>query len=165
MVSKQFIQFNIFYQKKNKILLLNSLVISHLHYSSVLLNGISQNLITTLEKQLNWAIKACFNRVKIQPAHDLRIRYKVLPIRYFLHIKAIDYFWKWKFNLLPAFSMLKIPTAKIKMKERTSNLVYTTFTKHEFLRNNLFRRVVPLWNTIPQKIIDNAQSHENMKKN
>ena len=45
-------------------LLLNALVLSHLHYSSVLLTGISENLITTLEKQLNWGIKACFNRTK-----------------------------------------------------------------------------------------------------
>ena len=50
------------------------------------------------------------------------------------------------------------------MKERTSNLVYTAFTKRELLKNNIFRRVVPLWNTIPRKIIDNAQSHENMKR-
>ena len=39
--------------KKSRIFLLNALVISHLQYSSVLLNGISQSLISTLEKQLN----------------------------------------------------------------------------------------------------------------
>ena len=59
--------------------------------------------------------------------------------------------------------MLKIATAKIKMKEKTFNLTYTTFTKHELLQNNFFRRAMPLCNTILQKSIDNAQSHENMK--
>ena len=44
-----------------RLLLLNVLVLSHLHYSSILLTGISENLITTLEEQLNWGIKACFN--------------------------------------------------------------------------------------------------------
>ena len=44
-------------------------------------------------------------------------------------------------------------TAKIKMKERTSNLVYTAFTKHQVLKNCFFRIVVPLWNAIPRKLI------------
>ena len=42
------------------------LVISHLHYSAILLGGIRDNLITILEKQLNWGIKACFNRTKYE---------------------------------------------------------------------------------------------------
>ena len=36
-----------------RLLLLNALVFSHLHHSAILLTGISENLITTLEKQLN----------------------------------------------------------------------------------------------------------------
>ena len=36
-----------------RLLLLDALVLSHLHYSSILLTGISENLVTTLEKQLN----------------------------------------------------------------------------------------------------------------
>ena len=45
---------------KIRILLLNALFISHLHYSTIHLNGISQSLISTLEKQVNWGVKACF---------------------------------------------------------------------------------------------------------
>ena len=44
---------HIFPQKTRK-LLLNALVVNHLHYSAILLSGISENLLTTLEKQLNW---------------------------------------------------------------------------------------------------------------
>ena len=47
------------FPEKTRSLLLNALVISHLQYSSVLLNGIIENLLTTLEKQLSWAVKAC----------------------------------------------------------------------------------------------------------
>ena len=36
-----------------RLLLLNALVLSYLHYSAILLTGITENLITTLEKQLN----------------------------------------------------------------------------------------------------------------
>ena len=38
-------------------ILLNSPVISYLQYSAVLLSSISKNLLTTLEKELNWAVK------------------------------------------------------------------------------------------------------------
>ena len=48
------------FPEKTRLMLLNALVVSHLQYSAILLTGFSENLITTLEKQHNWAIKACF---------------------------------------------------------------------------------------------------------
>ena len=51
---------DLFPEKKTRLMLLNALVVSHLQYSAILLTGIFENLMTTLEKQLNWAIKACF---------------------------------------------------------------------------------------------------------
>ena len=48
------------FPEKTRLMLLNALVVSHLQYSAILLTGITENLMTTLEKQLNWAIKACF---------------------------------------------------------------------------------------------------------
>ena len=59
-----------FLPDKRCLMLLNSFVISHIYYPdypAVLLNGISQNLITTLEKQLNWDVKTCFNRRSMIP--------------------------------------------------------------------------------------------------
>ena len=51
-----------YFPEKVRLLLLNALVISHLHYPAILLKGLTENLNTTLEKQLNWGVKACFNR-------------------------------------------------------------------------------------------------------
>ena len=49
-------------------ILLNSVVISHLQHSAVLLSSISKNLLKTLEKQLNWAVKDChFQRFDSSP--------------------------------------------------------------------------------------------------
>ena len=44
------------------ILVLNTLVLSHLHYSAVIIheNFFEQNLIVSLEKQLNWSLRATF---------------------------------------------------------------------------------------------------------
>ena len=66
------------FPEKTRFLLLNALVISHLYYSSVLLNGITENLLTTLQKQLSWAVKTCFNRHKFDPSSDLKIYHKIL---------------------------------------------------------------------------------------
>ena len=62
-----------YFPEKVRLLLLNALVISHLHYPAILLNGLTENLNTTLEKQLNWGIKACFNRTKYDRSSDLII--------------------------------------------------------------------------------------------
>ena len=104
-----------FLTDKTCLMLFNSLVISHIHYPAILLNEISQNLITTLEKQLNWDVKACFNRRKYDSSSDLKIKYNIFPIRILLDIKAVTYFWKCQNNLLTAFkSSNKVTTALIK---------------------------------------------------
>ena len=53
--------------------ILNSFVLSHVQYYSVLLPTINLNFITTLEKQLNWAIKSCFHRQKFDSSSDLEM--------------------------------------------------------------------------------------------
>ena len=86
--------------EKTRLLLLNSLVLSHLHYSSVLINGISQNLRLTLEKHVGWAVKACFHTKKYDSSRDLKLQYKILPVGLFLDLKAVPYFWKYQNDLL-----------------------------------------------------------------
>ena len=44
--------------------ILNTLVLSHIQYSAILLSTISNNLIRTLEKQLGWVVKASFHCAK-----------------------------------------------------------------------------------------------------
>ena len=43
--------------------ILNALVLSQKQHPAILLNGISQNLITSFEKQLNWAVKTFVSTV------------------------------------------------------------------------------------------------------
>ena len=45
-----------------------------------------------------------------------------------------------------------IPTANLKTHERTLNLTYHSFANSEQLKNSLFKRVVPLWNALPEKL-------------
>ena len=108
-----------FVPEKTRSFLLIALVISHLQCSSVSLNGISQSLISTLEKQLNCGIKACFNRYKMDSAQDLRIKHGIISLRQTLDMNAINFFWKWKHNLLPACSQLNLETVCITSHKRT----------------------------------------------
>ena len=74
-----------------KALTLNALVNSHIHYSAVFLNGINNNLIKSLEKQLSWGVKACFHRKKYDISLDLKIKNKILPISHFLDQNLLFY--------------------------------------------------------------------------
>ena len=81
------------FPEKTRLLIMNALVISHVHYSAIiLLNGISENLLTTLEKQLRWAVKACFSRRKCDHSADLKLLHDILPMRYFLKLKSVLFF-------------------------------------------------------------------------
>ena len=102
--------------------------------SSKILNEISQNLITTLEKQLNWGVKACFNR-RNDSSSDLKIKYNIFPIRILLDLKAVTYFWKYQNNLLLAFkSSNKITTALIKTQSRTKEISCSCQAKSAFMK-------------------------------
>ena len=61
-----FLSIRNYFPEKILLTLLNALVISHLQYPSILLNLISQTIITTLKKQLSCGVKACFHRKKIR---------------------------------------------------------------------------------------------------
>ena len=69
---------------KNQLLLMNALVISHLHYPAILLSSLTWNLTISLEKQLSWAIETCCDRRKFDYLSDLKLKYKVLPVSLFL---------------------------------------------------------------------------------
>ena len=145
------------------LLLLNALVLSHLHYPAILLQGISQNLLA-LKKQLSWGVKACFNRQKQDSSSDLKIKHNILPIRIFLVYKSYFYFWKNQNNLLPAFSGPNtIPTARMKYHIRTKKLVCKTKISNEFMRKSFFIRTLPLWNSLPSCLVKKNFSAETIK--
>ena len=145
-------------------MLLNALVVSHLQYSAILLTGITENLMTTLEKQLNWAIKACFFRTKYDHSSDLKLQYKILPVRYLLNMKTVLYFWKWKNKMIPALIGENEPsTTQLRFLERTDILVYTGRCESTFMRNSFFKKTVSLWNTLPKNLKTKSYSYATIK--
>ena len=129
-------------------------------YSWGFLNCISQTLTSTLEKQLNWGIKAYFNRYNM----DLTIEHGIISVRQTLDMNAIKYCWKRKHNLLLAFSQLNVETARITSHERAKKFYYHAHTRSEQMRNSLFKRVVPLWYVLPDKMKSGNQTYDTLKK-
>ena len=68
--------------EETRLFLLNAFVISHSQYSVILLGGIRKSVITTLKKDLNWGIKAFFNKTKYEISSDIKKRRNILPVRF-----------------------------------------------------------------------------------
>ena len=146
--------------------LLNALAVSHIRHPAILFNGISQNLITSLEKQLSWAEEACFNRNKSDSSSDLKIKHSIFSIKLMLEYRSVTYFWKYRNSLLPAFkTSLKLPNSNFKYLPRSETLMNKTKTNSEYLRNSFFNLVIPLWNKIATKLLNPKFSYSSRKMN
>ena len=78
-------------------------------------------------------------------------------------MNAIEFFWKWMYNLLPFFSQLNGETARITSQERTKKLYYRAHSRCEQI-NSLFKKVVLWWNVVPVKMKSANQLYERLKK-
>ena len=135
-----------------KKLILNAFVLSHLHYSATIIQSINQNLVLTLDRQLNWAVKASFFRKKFDSSRDLKPKHKFLPMHYFLKLKQINYIWKIKTNQLPAFDKSRgteFKTWKINKKEKTGLEYWGYKFKSSKIENSYVRKVLQDWNSLP----------------
>ena len=102
--------------------LINSIVISHLQYQAVLQCSLSQNLTTTLEKQLNWAVKAGYNRKKVDSSDDLKLMNHTLPVRMFIQYRVALYtrqIFNYKKQAIKNNSCIPLPTANFYFHNRT----------------------------------------------
>ena len=105
--------------EKTKVLLLNAIVISHLHYSALTLIGLQKSSLTTLEKQLNWGIKSIYNRRKYDRSTDLKLRNKILLLSFLLKYHCSKYFFRLLSNDLPAYKIEPLSTMRIKQHDRS----------------------------------------------
>ena len=68
-------------------MVLNAFVISHLHYSLLLIQSIDKNLFISPEEHLNRAIRACYSRSRIDSTKDLEIKAFYSPCYVFNQIE------------------------------------------------------------------------------
>ena len=148
-----------------KLLLINSIVLSHIHYPAILLTGISQSLMITLEKQLSWAVKATFNRKKYDSSSDLKRKFSILPINKQLQARSIIYFWRLINNDLPAFQKRELPTFQVKFNKRTKQYHLHNRNKTKLLDQSFISTTLKLWNELDFDIRTNKTfSRSTIKK-
>ena len=90
--------------EKTKVLVLNAIVKSYLHYSALILIGLQNSLLTTLEKQLNWGIITIFNRKKYNRSIDLTSQQNITGF-FSLEISLLKIFFRLLSNDLPAYKI------------------------------------------------------------
>ena len=131
--------------------LLNAIVLSHLDYSALLINEINQNLINSLERQLNWAIKTTFFRSKHKSSRDIRLHKNILSVQQRLDIRSILYFYDYITCKKEPFSKsLKLPTAKYFINERTNKIIFQDHRTTTYMRKSFFHNTATKWNNLPQ---------------
>ena len=123
-------------QYHSRKVLLNSLVISHLLYSAVFLSSISKNLPTTLEKQLNWAVKACCFQRFNSSSLSIKLDNYILPIKQLLDYRTALYVNQLLTFKKPAFRRitgLSLPTCRFYRHSRTKTIFLEEKSKTSWL--------------------------------
>ena len=149
--------------EKTKVLLLNAIVISHLHYSALILIGLQKSILTTLEKQLNWGIKSIFNR-KYDRSTDLKLRNKILPVSFLLKYRCSKYFIRLLGNDLPAYKIEPLSTMRIKQHDRSKKVTFDIRKNNKFLTHSFIAQAIPIYNSLPSNIRLKTTSKASLKK-
>ena len=147
-------------------ILLNSLVISHLQYSAVLLSSISKNLLTTLEKQLNWAVKACYVQRFNSSSLSIKLDNYILPIKQLLEYRTAMYVNQLLTFKKPAFRRitgLSLPTYKFYRHSRTKTIFLEERSKTSWLDKSIIRKGLSNNNCL-EKYLKGNESNRRVKK-
>ena len=134
---------------------LNAFVVSHLHYSLLLIQSIDKNLLISLEKQLNWAIRACYSRNGMDSTKDLKIKHSILPVEYLIKLKRTTYMWKLRNCLLPAFNPLDVttlPTWCIRQNLRSCDMFFDSICHTQKLERSIIKTASKDWNSLPKEL-------------
>ena len=152
---------------KTRLLLLHSLVLCHLCYSAVLLNGINVTLLDSLNRQVNWAVKACCFKSKYDSSSELKIRHKILTAEHLIEYFSLISLFRLINNESEAFKNLTFPNFPLKFNERTNKFTINTGAKNqktEHIKKSFLNKTLNNWNTLPN-IIKNEKSLPKFKSN
>ena len=131
---------------RTRILLLNTLVLSHLHYPCMLLNGCTQDNIEKLEKQIKWGIRIIMNIIKrdsvtlLRKQHKIPTEYNRVPIST-LPSQVMP-------KRCPSFHALRFPNSEFRYNHRTGLLLFPLTCKTDFLHKSFLFTSIRNLNTI-----------------
>lgn len=134
---------------RNRLILVKSIVLSHLSYSSPILTSLTQAQLNSINKQISWALKACYN--SLQPsATKLKKKHDILPANLFMEQSNILYFHR-IFAHSSSFKNINMPTS-YRTSSRGVMSLNNTRIKTNFLKNSIIKRGCDIFNQLPESI-------------
>ena len=130
-----------------RILLLESLVLSHLSFSAIFFQNLSAKNLKRLNRQINWGINVCFLRKKYDKARDLLIQTKTLPAE--LIIAKVSLI-KFHYDIARPENFENFHGyVSLHRNTRTKQFKITQNAKTSFGMNSIVRQCVQKWNKLP----------------
>ena len=137
---------------KTRLRLLESLVVSHIQYSSLLLTSATEQSIGRLNRQLNWAIKVCHGRGKYDHVTQLRLTCGVLPIKDIIAQSILCKTWDILNSKSQAFKSQSLPTMVYTTNIRTGKMAPVETARSSHLQKSFAHQCINLWNDIPESL-------------
>ena len=130
-----------------RIVLLKSLLLSHLSFSAIFFQNLSAKNLKRLNRQINWGIKVCFLRKKYDKARDLLIQTKTLPAEIIIAKMSLI---KFHYNIpRPENSENFHRYLSLYQNTRTKQSKIRQNAKTSFGMNSIVRQCVQKWNKLP----------------
>ena len=130
-----------------RILLLESLVLSHLSFSAIFFLNLSAKNLKRLNRQINWGIKVCFLRQKYDKTRDLLIQTKTLPADLIIAKMSLI---KFCYDIAGPENSEKFPRyLSLPQNTRTKQFKIRRNAKTSFGMNSIVRQCVQKWNKLP----------------
>ena len=154
---------------KNRLpVMINSLVMCHLQYPAVVLSTVDNSLVVTLEKQLSWAVKACYHRSKFDSSTDIKLQQKILPVHILLDYRITWYTFLLITNRKPAFNSpigLSLPTSDSYKHQGTGNFFHRTVIGSKYYDKSVIRIGIEVFNKLPKSLLFSPGNYATFKRN
>ena len=131
------------------IMLLQTLVLSHLSYPALLLLSVSTASFNSLERQLNWALKCVFFRSQQTCSEDIRKSKNVISMRKLIDLGCLTYFFQLLKLERPAYQYTSLPTSEFHLNGRTSKIIHHGNSSSAYISSSFIRKVSTKWNSLP----------------
>ena len=112
-------------------------------------------MLISLEKQLNWAIRAFYSRNRMDSTKVLKIKHSIIPVEYLIKLKRTTYMWKLRNCLLPAFNPLDVTTLLtwcIRQNPRSCDIFLSSICYTEKLERSIIKTASKDWNSLPKEL-------------
>ena len=140
------------YTAKTTVNLLKTLVISHVDYDVLLLTGLNNNTLLSLDKQIKWGLRAACKKPQLSSSIELKLSCNVLGIFEHMEFRKLIYFYKLTHDKLAAFSTLSFPNYPNKWNARTHKCILNKKAKTNYSGNSYIFSAIRSWNELPHEL-------------